>query len=94
MTYPKPLITEKTLNLTQSMWFTFTCPKELTKTDIAEYIESKYGAKPLAVTITKRISRNRRRGRHMFKTQAKKIFRVKMPEKSKIPGFEIQTDKK
>jgi ribosomal protein L23 len=85
----KPIISEKSMTLTENSWFTFAAPLSISKREFAAYIKEKYGAKPLAINSLTTKKEQRRRGKHFFMTQATKKFRVKMPKNTKISAFEV-----
>lgn len=89
MIYPKPYITEKSMQLVEKNWYSFTVPSVVTKFEMSDYMEAKFGARPEALTLVKRPSIRKRRGRNYFNTKGVKIIRVKMPKKVKIDSFEV-----
>ena len=86
----KPLISEKSVALTEKHWFSFRAPTTFKKTDLEVYCQLKYNAKPLAITVTKLKPVRRRRGKHYFHTSAYKVFRVKLPQDVKVTDFEVK----
>lgn len=91
MTHLKPLITEKTLKLSESGWFSFVVPLHTTKDEIYRAVDRFYKMTPLKINSTSKKPLSRKRGKHSFSTKGYKVVRVNMPKDKKIPGFEIST---
>lgn len=91
MTTLRPLITEKTLKLSESGWFSFIVPLHTTKDDIYSAVDRFYKLTPLKVNSTSKKSLSRKRGKHSFSTKGYKVVRIHLPNDKKIPDFEIST---
>ena len=91
MTNLKPLITEKTLKLAESGWFTFKVPLHTTKDEIFKSVDRFYKLTPIKVNSTSKKSLTRKKGKNIFSTKGYKTVRINLPKDKKIPGFEITT---
>ncbi len=91
ITLSTPKISEKSMNLAQKGWFSFTSAPQTTKAEFQKHLEKKYGVHVVKIASTLKSSIVRRRGRHTFKTGSTKTFMVKLQDKEKIPGFETES---
>lgn len=90
----KPVITEKSIKLSEKSWYSLKAPVLTKSSDIHQFILNLTGKKPLRINSFRSKSVSGRRGRFTFDTKSYKIFRVKMPQGAVIPGFEIKTENK
>jgi len=87
----RPLITEKTLTLAASGWYTFMVHKESAKPTIAKAIADFYKVKVLAVRVASMHGKVRRVGK-MMKSAAQPNWKkamVHLQKGQKIDAFEI-----
>ncbi|MFZ5845131.1 MAG: 50S ribosomal protein L23 [Patescibacteria group bacterium] len=85
----QPLLTEKTLTLATTGWYTFVVPAAARKGEIASAVEKLYGVKVTSVRTVKMPSKTRRRGRRLIQVETgeKKKALVKLAKGQTIEAF-------
>ena len=92
--YLKPLVSEKTIDLTGKNCYTFLVDPRASRPGISRMIFEKFGIKPKKVNIlskpVKEIGRPRQKKGFTAKSKKALVF---MPAGKKLPGFEIAESK-
>lgn len=86
----RPIMTEKSQELTEQNWVTFEVDKRYSKPAIAQAIYEIYGVKPVSVNTINVKSQTRRFGRNIGKTRSYKKAIVKFKEGEMIDIYNVE----
>lgn len=91
MTSIKPLLTETTMKLAKSNWFTFSVPKEKSKTQLREIFEKIFNVKVIDIKtiVMKGKSKRSAKSRKTISAPDWKKALIKLKEGQKIDLFDI-----
>lgn len=89
----RPIITEKTMKLVTSGFFTFEIDKNANKLDVAKIVKAKFSVDPISVRIinTKSETKQQRRVRGTFRKAGIKKAIVQLKAGQKIAIFETES---
>ena len=85
----RPIVTEKSGNLSQMNQYVFEIPVDSNKIRVAQAFETKYKIKPISVNISKVLGSYVRRGKTFGKTKDRKKAMVTLPQGKTINIAEI-----
>ena len=86
----RPVVTEKTMKLSEENKVTFEVSKNANKISVAQAINEIYGIKPEKINIVNVHPKKKRMGRFVGKTNAVKKAIVTLPEGQTIDIFETE----